>query len=121
MAEVPYSFAVRARDIPASGMHLHIEADASEREQIARALGIPAVTRLQADIRLEPRGGQAVRLHGTLRGDVVQTCIVTLEPVEQAVEENLDVTFLPESERRAADGRTVLLDPFSDEDLEYYS
>lgn len=121
MAEVPYSFAVRARDIPASGMNLHIVADPSEREQIARTLGIPAVTRIEADIRLEPMDGQAVRLHGTLKGDVVQTCIVTLDPVEQAIEESLDVTFLPEGERNGADGRTVLLNPLSEEDFEYYS
>ncbi len=120
MTEVPYSYVVRIRDIPASGMDLTIVADDPDRERIAEALAIPAVKQLRADIRLEPADGQAVRVRGELKGEVVQTCIVTLDPVEQVVEESLDVMFLPDEALEIDSGKTIQLDPLQDDDFELY-
>ena len=120
MTEVPFSFVVRVRDIPAAGMDLTIVADELEREKIAEALQIPDVTGLQAVIRLETPDGNAVRLRGNLKGNVVQTCIVTLEPVEQQIEENLDVVFLPQNSERSDGGKVIQLDPLQDDDFEAY-
>ena len=120
MTGVPFSFAVHVHEIPASGMDLMLVADEAERDEIAEMLAIPAVSSLQADIRLERAEGQAVRLRGTLKGDVVQTCIVTLDPVDQHVEESLDVMFLPETPGESNDGRTVQLDPLEDDDFEIF-
>lgn len=120
MAKVPYSYTVRARDIPSSGMDLQMVADEAVRERIAEMLSVPAVNRLEADIRLAPGPGDAVELTGTLKGEVVQTCIVTLDPLDQSVEENLDVTFLPAAERDGRNGKTVLLDPLDEDDIEFY-
>ena len=120
MTEVPYSFVVRVHDIPAAGMDLTIVANELDREKIAEVLEIPDVTGLQADIRLETSDGKAVRLRGDLKGDVVQTCIVTLEPVEQQIEENLDVVFLPQESAGLDDGKVIQLDPLQDDDFEVY-
>ena len=120
MTEVPFSFVVRVHDIPAAGMDLTIVADERDRAEIAEALEIPDVAGLQADIRLETSDGNAVRLRGNLKGNVVQTCIVTLEPVEQQIEESLDVVFLPQESGGSDGGKVIQLDPLQDDDVEEY-
>jgi uncharacterized metal-binding protein YceD (DUF177 family) len=42
-----------------------------------------------------PETGGTTRLTGTLESDVVQECVVTLEPVPQHVSVNLDLRILP--------------------------
>jgi uncharacterized metal-binding protein YceD (DUF177 family) len=72
-----------------------LEADEAERAALARRLGIPAVEHLRAELLLRPEAGGAVRAEGRLAAAVVQLCVVTLEPVEQRVEEVVDLRLLP--------------------------
>lgn len=44
------------------------------------------------------RWRKGVRVKGTIRADVVQTCIATLEPVPDQISETFDRGFLPEHE-----------------------
>lgn len=73
-----------------------LEADEAERAALARRFGIPAVGSLRAELRLWPEAGGAVRAEGRLAADVVQSCVVTLEPVPQRVEEGVALRLLPE-------------------------
>jgi hypothetical protein len=54
------------------------------------------VTELTADIHVRPLGRRAFSLLGTLAASVVQTDVVTLEPLRQAVEETIDVLVAAE-------------------------
>ena len=72
-----------------------LEADEAERAALARRFGIPAVESLRAELRLSPDADGAVRAEGDLRAAVVQTCVVTLEPVPQTVEEPVALRLLP--------------------------
>lgn len=72
-----------------------LEADEGEREALARRFGIPAVERLRAELRLWPEADGAVRAEGRLDASVVQSCVVTLEPVPQRVEEAVALRLLP--------------------------
>lgn len=121
MAKQSLSHAVRARDIPPGGKQFHLEADQNERSALADALGIPAVERLEAELDVTPVGEDGLRVRGHVEGDVVQTCIVTLDPVQQSVRETIDVTFLPEDQKTGETGRTVLLDAMDEEELDYYT
>jgi uncharacterized protein len=120
-AEVPFSHSVRVRDLPPAGRKLHLKAGADELAEIARSMGILAVERLEADVDLQPASGNSLRVRGVVDGDVVQTCIVTLDPVQQTVRESFDIVFLPEEEKGAAGEKTVLLDPMEEEERDYYS
>ncbi len=120
MAEFRFSHSVRVRDIPPAGKKLRLVADETERAELAERLGISAVERLTADFELAPAKGSVLRMRGTLESDVIQTCIVTLEPVPQTVNEAFDVVFLPAEEGDKDDPKTVLLDPLEDEDSEFY-
>ena len=120
MADFPFSRPVRVRDVPATGQKITLDANADERADLAAGLGIPAIERLAAEIEVLPLDGGALRVRGTIDSDLLQTCIVTLDPVRQTVRETFDVLFLPEEHRSGDGAKTVLLDPMDDEDRDYY-
>ena len=72
-----------------------LEADEAERAALARRFGIPAVERFRAELFLRPEADGAVRVEGLLDAAVVQSCVVTLEPVPQQVEEAVALRLLP--------------------------
>jgi uncharacterized metal-binding protein YceD (DUF177 family) len=97
-----FSRRIPVGDIPARGADYEIGADAKEREALAARLGLLALESLTARLRLEPIGrGPLVRLSGAFTADVVQSCVVTLEPVPAHLEEGFHMTFGPEEEGEA--------------------
>ncbi len=72
-----------------------IEATAEERAALAERFGLLDLSSLTADLALTPAPGGALRARGTLRADVVQECVVTLEPVPARIEDALDWRILP--------------------------
>jgi len=82
-----------------------IAADAPERAGLAERFALVSLDRLAAEIRLERLPGGLVRLDASLSADVVQSCVVTLEPVANAVEETFTLLFGP-----GEDAREIVLD-----------
>jgi uncharacterized metal-binding protein YceD (DUF177 family) len=70
-----------------------IAADADERAALAARFSLLSLDRLAADIRIERLPGGLVRLAASLVADVVQSCVVTLEPVSNRVEEEFILLF----------------------------
>jgi uncharacterized metal-binding protein YceD (DUF177 family) len=71
-----------------------IAADAGEREALARRLGVVAVNALTAEFRLIPEEGKgAVRLSGTLKAEITQTCVVTLEPLTSRIDASVERVY----------------------------
>ncbi|MBP2230365.1 uncharacterized metal-binding protein YceD (DUF177 family) [Azospirillum agricola] len=94
-----------------------IEATESERRRLAERLELESIDRLTATIRLRAvRGGQMIRVSGRLEADVVQTCVVSLDPVPAHVDERFEALFAPESLIEDP-GAEIDIDPYeSDED-----
>jgi uncharacterized metal-binding protein YceD (DUF177 family) len=101
MSGEPFSFPVLVARIPASGRHFSIAPDESARSAVAQTLGIVAVTELTAEVDVRPVGAEAFAVNGTLAAAVVQTDVVTLEPVPQDVNEEIDLTLLPADDSRS--------------------
>ena len=93
-----FSHLIRPAAIGAEGRTERLEAGPAEREALAARLGIIGLDSLSADLRLSSAPGGALRARGTMRGEVVQACVVTLDPVPQRVEEELDWRILPPGE-----------------------
>jgi uncharacterized protein len=92
MTDLPLSRPVEVRRLPSDGLVVDVVANAEERSALARDLDIPAVDRLEARLTVTPaRGGARVRGH--VSATVVQTCVVSLEPFEAPVEEDVDIRF----------------------------
>jgi uncharacterized metal-binding protein YceD (DUF177 family) len=73
-----------------------LKATSEECAALAARFGIPAIGSFSASLRLRQESGGAVRVRGRLTADVVQSCVVTLDPVGQHVDEPVDLRFLPE-------------------------
>jgi hypothetical protein len=89
---VPFAVA----DIPETGRHVDLVADEKTREAIAKIVNLNALPRLEAGFDLTRHGPGGLHVSGRVAATVVQTCVVTLEPVESIIEEAVDMTFQPE-------------------------
>ena len=70
-----------------------ITADAAEREALARRFGLLRLDRLAATVRLRRLAGGLLRLSAELSADVVQACVVTLEPVASQVADSFSLLY----------------------------
>jgi hypothetical protein len=91
----PWRAFVNVAQIPETGLHREIEADVTARATMADLAGLREISSARAsfDLTLDRRG--RVHVAGTLRARVGQTCVVTLDPVDNEIDETVDVTFAP--------------------------
>lgn len=102
--------------IPHGGIEVRRGATGEERARLAAALGLVACDRLEAHYTLKRAGSEHYALKGKLEAEVTQTCVVTLEPLAQHLEEAFDIELWPEDRMpRAAGGEREIL---SGKDLE---
>ncbi|HUZ71578.1 MAG TPA: DUF177 domain-containing protein [Stellaceae bacterium] len=92
-----------------------IAAGAAEREALATRFALLALDRLEAEVRLSCLEGGLVRLTATLAADVVQTCVVTLEPVPSRIEESFTLLYGASSDTReiVLDGEAETVEPLA--------
>jgi len=90
-----------------------ISANASERAALATRFGLVSLDKLEAAVRLGRIAGGLVRLEADLNADVVQTCVVTLEPVRNRVVEGFTVLYGEGGEAREVtlDGEAETIEP----------
>jgi len=90
---------VNVAHLPGKGLPVWLEADDAQRDALAREHGLLSVERFRFDFTLSRWQGSAVKVHGKVAADIVQACIVTLEPVPAAIGEDVDAIFVPEGSR----------------------
>ena len=91
----PFSRIIRIDALPKDGETVTIEATRTEREALAAFLELPSIEALTATLAVRPTAGGGARATGAVRGELTQTCVVTLEPFPAVVEEEIDVRFAP--------------------------
>lgn len=69
-------------------------AKAEECAALAALLDLPGITRLSWHVESAP-WREGVRLSGRIEAEVVQTCVVTLDPVPARIDERFERGFLP--------------------------
>jgi uncharacterized metal-binding protein YceD (DUF177 family) len=69
-----------------------IEAGAGERAALAARFGLRGLDRLAAEVTLAPLA-RGVRMEAHLEAEVVQECVVTLEPVRNRVEDRFTILY----------------------------
>ncbi len=89
---------IAAGAVPRGGREERIRASARECAALAARFGIPAIASLEARLRLMPEDDGAIHVTGWLRASVVQDCVVTLEPVAQAVDTPIALRFRAEGQ-----------------------
>jgi uncharacterized metal-binding protein YceD (DUF177 family) len=91
----PWHVPVALEDIPETGEHFDLEADANVRAAVAKAAGLRDVPRLKASFDVSRRGADGLHVAGSVSATVGQTCVVTLDPVENEIEETINLAFIP--------------------------
>ncbi|MFC3124777.1 YceD family protein [Pseudoroseomonas globiformis] len=82
--------------VPENGRQYRLAATATECAALAHRFRILGIAFLQAELNLKPEVGGTIRVTGVMEAEVTQSCVVTLEPVNQHVKEAVDARFLPE-------------------------
>ncbi len=96
----PWSEPVTVMQIPDIGIHRDIAANAAQRDAIAVLGGLQRVIAATASLDLKPLGEGRVHVTGRVKARVCQTCVVTLDPVDNDVDEAVDLMFAPASQIR---------------------
>lgn len=96
----PWRSPITVAQIPDTGLHRELEASAAERQAMADVAGLRDVLSAHADFDVEPKSGGRVQVTGRVRARIGQTCVVTLDPIESEIDEEVDLTFAPEAETR---------------------
>jgi uncharacterized metal-binding protein YceD (DUF177 family) len=93
---------------PPSGV-IDIAVSESERAALAEEYGLQAVKAFSAQVETRPISG-GVKVDGRLTADIVQTCVVSLVPVEEHIDETFSVRFLREAPPAPKPGDEILVD-----------
>ncbi len=95
---------VVVEDLGKGGRRLRLVAEPSERERLAQRLGLLCLNRLEADVQVTPEAKRHYfRLTATLEAELVQSCVVTLEPVVATVQTRLERRYSTEKAENADD------------------
>jgi uncharacterized metal-binding protein YceD (DUF177 family) len=87
------------------GVEKTIEIEEDERKAIVDLLDLVDLANLRFDYRLRHGAGKRVHVTGRLRADVVQTCVVSLEPVPATIDVPVEAEFWPPNKIAALEDR----------------
>jgi uncharacterized metal-binding protein YceD (DUF177 family) len=91
----PWRVPVAVAQIPETGLHRDLEADQAVRNAVAEVGDLREVLSVQASFDVTPMSGGRFEVAGHVRARVGQTCVVTLEEIENDIDEPIDLVFAP--------------------------
>jgi Large ribosomal RNA subunit accumulation protein YceD len=91
----PWRVRVAVAQIPDTGLHRTFEATEAVREAMAKIAGLREICSASASFEMRLKSGGRVHVTGQVRARVGQDCVVTLEPIENEIDEPIDVIFAP--------------------------
>lgn len=98
MTQPEFSLRIAFAEVPPSGKELHFEVDETSRRRLAERMGIVELRRFVGVAHVKPYRKEGLTLDCSFEADVVQSCVVTLDPVEQHVGETFRQRYLPEAQ-----------------------
>jgi Predicted metal-binding, possibly nucleic acid-binding protein len=111
----PFSYSVKVGHVSANPITVRLEADERERQGLAKLWQVEAVDLLKAELQVVRWKKDGVRLKGRVEASIVQACVVTMDPVESRIEEDLEQIFVPEGSKLARivsnEAAEMVLDP----------
>jgi hypothetical protein len=91
----PWSVPLAVAQIPDTGLHRDIEAGPATRQAMADVADLREILWAKASLDVTPKGGDRFQVVGRVRARVGQTCVVTLDPIENDIDEPIDLIFAP--------------------------
>lgn len=93
----PISYPVRVSTIPKAGIPVLITASDKQRAELSDFHELVDVISFEATMQAETWQLDGVRLTGRVTARIVQECVVTLEPVEAEIDQEIDVVLVPDA------------------------
>jgi uncharacterized metal-binding protein YceD (DUF177 family) len=91
----PWSVPIAVLQIPDTGLHRDLEADQATRVAMAEVAGLREIISASASLDVTPDRGGRFHVTGRVRARIGQTCVVTLDPIENDIDEPIDLMFAP--------------------------
>jgi hypothetical protein len=91
----PWRIPIAVAQIGDTGLHRDLEAGKAEREAIAEVGGLREILAASASLDVTPMSGGRYHVVGRVRAQIGQTCVVTLDPIENEIDEPIDLIFAP--------------------------
>jgi hypothetical protein len=91
----PWSVPVIVAQIPDTGLHRELEAGPATRAAMAAVAGLREILFATASLDVTPKGAGRVHVAGRVRARIGQTCVVSLDPIENDIDEAIDLMFAP--------------------------
>lgn len=120
---IPIHLSIGLGDITASPATISFAAPAKSLPALADLAGAEEVTGFTAELRIRKWRRRGLAVEAELAADLVQMCVVTLEPIKTRIEEHFEARFLSASERRDDTNRPGLeieIDPDEADPPEYF-
>ena len=91
----PWSVPIVVAQLPDTGLHREFEAGQAVRDSMAEVAGLREILSASASLDVTPKGGGRVHVAGRVRARIGQTCVVSLDPIENDIDEAIDLIFAP--------------------------
>jgi hypothetical protein len=91
----PWSVPIVVAQITDTGLHRDIEAGKAVRDRMADVAGLREILSASASLDVTPKGGGRIHVAGRVRARIGQTCVVSLDPIENDIDEAIDLIFAP--------------------------
>jgi len=95
----PLSRPIAVANLPAEGAAVLVETTPEEREALAKDFGLEAIAALVGRFRLTG-SPEHVHVAGRVEASIRQICVVTLDPFDSTVSEEVEVDFTADEQLR---------------------
>jgi hypothetical protein len=92
----PLSRLVDVGRIPPRGQEVRLVATAEECVALAKDFGLPAIQSLLGEYQLKT-SAKGISVTGLVKASITQICVMTLEPFDSIIEEEVEVDFAESS------------------------
>ena len=101
--EPEFTFIVHPSELEDVEISYKLTAESHERVALSKRFGLRAIETFNLILKMKPlRQENAIRLRGKLYATVIQSCIVSLVPIKNTIEEEFEVIFRDENQLDSA-------------------
>ena len=118
--EPEFSFIIHPSELTDKEVKYELSAESAERAALAERFGLLALERFESTLAIKfLKREKAIRLTGRLDATVVQSCVVSMVPVENAVTEEFEIFFREENQIDKDDVEEIIeFEPYSGDEID---
>lgn len=116
-SQLEFSRVFDVGELQDDGSSRELKASPEELTALQKRYGLDALDEVRGELKISALEAGAMKVTGKIFARLSQTCVVTLEPVDEVIGEFISIAYLPEG---AEDPEEEEVDPLSDEEYEFF-